>query len=112
MLQAWNEYTEQIKDEGKFNMHSHLTMDLPQLKDTVIVLTYPNDTIRLEVEREQGALLSYLANALNNDHISLKINVVESAVMRYAYTPEEKYAQLKEKNPLLDVLRSSLDLEV
>jgi DNA polymerase-3 subunit gamma/tau len=38
--------------------------------------------------------------------------VVESAVKRYAYTPEEKYAQLKEQNPLLDMLRSSLDLDV
>ena len=80
--------------------------------DTDIVLTYPNDTIRLEVEREQGAILNYLANTLNNDHLKLKINVVESAVKRYAYTPEEKYAQLKEQNPLLYVLRSSLDLEV
>ncbi len=109
---AWNQYAEDIKSEGRFNLHSHLTMESPELVDTDIVLTYPNDTIRLEVEREQGAILNYLANTLNNDHLKLKINVVESAVKRYAYTPEEKYAQLKEQNPLLDVLRSSLDLEV
>ncbi len=109
---AWNQYAEDIKSEGRFNLHSHLTMESPELVDTDIVLTYPNDTIRLEVEREQGAIVNYLANALNNDHLKLKINVVESAVKRYAYTPEEKYAHLKEQNPLLDVLRSSLDLEV
>ena len=87
-------------------------METPVLKGTDILLTYPNDTIRLEVERDQGALLAFLANELENDHLKIKITVLESAVKRYAYTPEEKYAQLKEQNPLLDVLRSSLDLDV
>ena len=111
-LSAWNAYANQIIEEGKFNLHSHLTMETPVLEGTEIVLTYPNDTIRLEVERDQGALLGFLANTLENDHLNIKINVVESAVKRYAYTPEEKYAQLKEQNPLLEVLRGSLDLDV
>lgn len=111
-LSAWNTFANQIKEEGKFNLHSHLTMETPVLKGTDILLTYPNETIRLEVERDQGALLAFLANELENDHLKIKITVVESAVKRYAYTPEEKYAQLKEQNPLLDVLRSSLDLDV
>ena len=111
-LSAWNTFANQIKEEGKFNLHSHLTMETPVLKGTDILLTYPNDTIRLEVERDQGALLAFLANELENDHLKIKIAVMESAVKRYAYTPEEKYAQLKEQNPLLDVLRSSLDLDV
>ena len=111
-LSAWNQYTSQIKEQGKFNLYSHLTMEVPLLEGTDILLTYPNDTIRLEVEREQGALLTHLANALENDHLKIIISVVESAVKRYAYSPEEKYAQLSEQNPLLDVLRSSLDLDV
>ena len=111
-LSAWNTFANQIKEEGKFNLHSHLTMETPVLKGTDILLSYQNDTIRLEVERDQGALLAFLANELENDHLKIKITVVESAVKRYAYTPEEKYAQLKEQNPLLDVLRSSLDLDV
>jgi len=87
-------------------------METPVLEGTEIVLTYRNDPIRLEVERDQGAPLGFLANTPENDHLNIKINVVESAVKRYAYTPEEKYAQLKEQNPLLEVLRSSLDLDV
>lgn len=111
-LEAWHQYADQIKAEGMFNLHSHLTMEKPELEGTEIILNYPNETIKIEVEREQGALLNYLANKLGNDLLSLKINVVESAEKRYAYTPEEKYMQLKELNPLLDVLRSSLDLDV
>jgi len=112
LLKAWNEYTNQIKEEGKFNLYSHLTMESPEVNGTEITLTFPNDTIRVEVERDKGPLMAYLADQLSNDQLSLKINVVESAVKRYAYTPEEKFAQLKEQNPLLEVLRSSLDLDV
>ena len=112
LLKAWNQYANQIKEEGKFNLHSHLTMEIPEVNGTEITLTFPNDTIRVEVERDKGPLMAYLADQLSNDQLSLNINVVESAVKRYAYTPEEKYAQLKEQNPLLEVLRSSLDLDV
>lgn len=111
-LEAWNQYAENIKNEGKFNLHSHLTMGVPQLKGTEITLIYPNDTIRLEVEREQGDILMHLANTLNNDHLSFNLVVEEQAVKHYAYTPEEKYEQLKTENPLLEVLRRSLDLDL
>lgn len=111
-LEAWNQYAENVKNEGKFNLHSHLTMGVPQLKGTEITLIYPNDTIRLEVEREQGDILMHLANTLNNDHLSFNLVVEEQAVKRYAYTPEEKYEQLKTENPLLEVLRGSLDLDL
>lgn len=111
-LEAWNQYAENIKNEGKFNLHSHLTMEVPQLKGTEITLIYPNDTIRLEVEREQGDILMHLANTLKNDHLSFNLVVEEQAVKRYAYTPEEKYEQLKTENPLLEVLRGSLDLDL
>ena len=87
-------------------------MEQPKIEHTDILLTFPNDTIRLEVEREQGAILSYLGNVLENDHLQLIINVVEEAVKRYAYTPQEKYEQLKEQNELIDVLRSTLDLDI
>jgi len=112
LLKAWDQYANQIKEEGKFNLYSHLTMESPEVNGTEITLTFPNDTIRVEVERDKGPLMAYLADQLSNDQLSLKINVVESAVKRYAYTPEEKYAQLKEQNPLLEVLRSSLDLDL
>ena len=111
-LDAWNSYAEQVKKQGKYNLYSHLSMEQPKIEHTDILLTFPNDTIRLELEREQGAILSYLGNALENDHLQLIINVVEEAVKRYAYTPQEKYEQLKEQNELLDVLRSTLDLDV
>ncbi len=33
MIKAWNEFTEIIKNQGKFNLLSHLSMNVPRLED-------------------------------------------------------------------------------
>ncbi len=112
MLSAWNDYTKSIEKEGKYNLLSHLTMGVPKLKGSIIQLEYPNNTIKVEVERAKFELLSYLRETLNNFEIDLDITVNEAAVKRYAYTPKEKYKKLKEKNPLIDTLRKEFDLDI
>ena len=44
--------------------------------------------------------------------IDLQIEVNESEVKRYAYTPREKYDKLNEINPNLDSLRKEFDLDI
>jgi DNA polymerase III subunit gamma/tau len=109
---AWSAYTEQTEASGQFNLTSHLTMVDPVLNDTNISLTFPNDTIKLEVERDKASLMGFLHKRLKNYSISLHIEVIESEVTRYAYTPAEKFDKLKEKNPLIEVLKTTLDLEL
>ncbi|KRO67748.1 MAG: DNA polymerase III subunit gamma/tau [Cryomorphaceae bacterium BACL21 MAG-121220-bin10] len=109
---AWSAYATKVEAAGQYNLLSHLTMVAPVLKDTMICLTFPNDTIKIEVEREKGSLLAFLHKELNNHAISLSIDVVESENTRYAYTPAEKFEKLKEKNPFIETLRVALDLEL
>lgn len=112
MLAAWKDYSQQIEKEGKFNLLSHLTMGEPQLDGATIRLEFPNDTIKVEVEREKHELISYLRERLKNHAIDLDITVNETAEKRYAYTPREKFEKLKEKNPLIEELRKEFDLDV
>ncbi len=112
MLKAWKAYTNEIESQGKFNLHSHLTMGIPKLEGTLIHLVFPNDTIKLEVEREKHQLLEHLRSNLKNYEIDLSIEVVESELKRYAYTPLEKFEKLKEKNPLVETLRKEFDLDL
>lgn len=112
MHAVWGEYALQIEQEGKFNLLSHLTMGVPRLEDTLIHLEFPNNTIKVEVERAKHQLLVFLREKLNNHDIDLSIEVNETAVKRYAYTPREKYEKLKEKNPLIEMLRKEFDLEL
>ena len=36
----------------------------------------------------------------------------EAVEKKYAFTPEDKYAKLQEKNPLIDLLRATFDLDI
>lgn len=109
---AWDQFTEKIDKEGKYNLLSHLTMAKPFLNGTSINLVYPNTTIKTEVERAEHEILSFIKNKLKNYDLTLEIIVNETIEKKYAYTPIEKYEKLIDKNPLLDTLRKELDLEL
>jgi DNA polymerase-3 subunit gamma/tau len=56
--------------------------------------------------------MTYLKKALNNYSLQLKVTVNEEAARQYAFTPEEKYQKLREKNPAIDLLRKTFDLDL
>ncbi|MFC7357323.1 DNA polymerase III subunit gamma/tau [Jejudonia soesokkakensis] len=112
MVATWNQFSKKVEEEGKYNLLSHLTMGIPKLEGTLIHLEFPNDTIKVEVEREKYELLGFLRKELNNYDIDLSIEVNETSAKRYAYTAREKYEKLREKNPMLDKLREDFDLDL
>jgi DNA polymerase-3 subunit gamma/tau len=109
----WNTYVAQIEKEGQKIIASNLNADPPRLKEGfVIEITLPNDTMKKEVERAQSGVLDYLKKKLNNYSISLEVQVSESMDTKYAFTPEEKYEKIREKNPAVDLLRRTFDLDL
>lgn len=112
MIEHWNAYTEIVKGQGKYNFLSHLTMNVPTLKNGMIHLEFPNQTIKLEVERDKFDLLTYMRKELQNYNVDLVIEVNELQVKRYAYTDKEKYEKLVEKNPNLEALRRAFELDI
>ncbi|MBT0608002.1 DNA polymerase III subunit gamma/tau [Aequorivita echinoideorum] len=112
MQVAWQEYANTVESDGKFNLLSHLTMGVPRLEGTIIHLEFPNQTIKVEVERAKYELLGFLREKLQNYEIDLDITVNEAVEKKYAYTPREKFEKLKEKNPLIDRLRQEFDLDI
>ena len=112
MITHWNAYTQIVKEQGKYNFLSHLTMSVPVLKDGMIHLEFPNQTIKLEVERDKFDLLTYMRKKLKNHSVDLVIAVNELPLKRYAYTDKEKYEKLVEKNPNLEALRNAFELDI
>ena len=111
LLTHWNAYIKKLEKQGKKILASNLQTDTPKLEGTTILLEFPNGTMKKEVEREQGPLLQYLKDELKNHLISLKVHVNEESAKKYAFTPEEKYEKLKEKNPAIELLRKEFDLD-
>jgi len=113
MQKHWHAFIEKIEKEGQKIIASNLNADLPKLLDGyIIAITLPNDTMKKEVERAQSEVLDYLKQKLNNYSIRLEVGVSETMDTKYAFTPEEKYEKIREKNPVVDLLRASFDLDL
>ncbi len=112
LLIAWNTFVTRLREEGKMNLASILSIDVPKLKGATIHLEFPNATNKVEVERQQYDLLQFLRQSLKNHDISIAITVNEQMEKKFAYTPDEKYEKLKEKNPNIELLRKTFDLDI
>lgn len=109
----WAEFVEIIDAKGQKIMASNLHADVPKLRDkTTIWIELPNETMKKEIEREQYDLMEFLKRKLNNHFITLQISVNEATAKKFAFTPEEKYEKLREKNPVIDLLRKEFDLDL
>lgn len=112
MQSHWNDFVQHLEDKGRKILASNLQTDVPKLKDEhTIWIELPNSTMKKEVEREQSLMMDYLKHKLNNHSISLYITVNEEVAKKFAFTPEEKYEKLREKNPAIDMLRQEFDLD-
>ncbi len=108
----WNEFVQHLEDKGRKILASNLQTDVPKLKnDHTIWIELPNSTMKKEVEREQSLMMDYLKQKLNNYSLTLYITVNEAVAKKFAFTPEEKYQKLREKNPAIDMLRKEFDLD-
>ena len=112
LITAWNTFIEKLRKDGKHNLASILAIDTPKVKGTIIHLEFPNATNKVEVERQQYDLLSYVRKTLSNYDISLSITINEVMEKKYAYTAADKFEKLKEKNPNIDILKKAFDLDV
>jgi len=109
---AWHEYAKILQHKGERIIASHLDMVLPTAEKNVIRVTYPNESIKIELERAQQSLLNFLSKKLNNYSLSLQIDVNESEQRNYVYTPKERFDKLREKYPIMDKIKKTFDLDI
>lgn len=112
LIAVWKVFVAQLQKKGKYNLASILSIDTPKVTGSIINLEFPNATNKVEVERQQYDLLAFLRKELNNFDIILSITVNEVMEKQYAYTAQEKYEKLKEKNPTIEVLKKTFGLDI
>ena len=112
LIDAWQSYTKSLDKKGEKILASILEMEMPKLNDTAICLTYSNNTNKIELERAQHPLLTFLRKTLKNYDLHLDITVNEEIAKKYAFTPQEKFEKLKDKNPNIELLKKTFGLDV
>ncbi len=113
LLEKWNEYAEQIKEE-KPRMSSSLKHHLPILGDALqIEVVFSNSSQIEDFNRDiKQDLIGYLEDALQNTQFRI-IPVVQEqdSNENILYTSEEKYDHMIKKNPNLGKLKERFNLD-
>ena len=111
--QTWISYQQKLQKKGERSIASILAADKPVLKENfVIEFTLPNKLMEDQLRQGKPKLMKHLRESLNNYGISLQVLVNETVEKKFAYTPQEKYSKLKEKNPLIEKLKDSFQLDL
>ncbi len=113
LKETWKKYYFTLQDLGERSMAAIIASDTPQLQESyAVAFTLPNDLMKAQLEKGKPKLLRFLREKLNNYGISIVIHVNETVAKKFAYTPQEKYEKLKEKNPLIETLKNTFGLDV
>jgi DNA polymerase-3 subunit gamma/tau len=112
MLEQWLKYAQRLEDKGYRIVASLLTINDPILDGTIIIHELPNESSKIDFEKEKPDLLGYLRGKLHNHDISIEVRVNETLVLKKAYTNQDKYSRLVEINPNLELLKKMFDLDV
>ncbi len=108
----WKKYIEILTKQGEKMLSAILNSTEPIVAENSVTLTYPNAMMMEEVRKNQGPILNYLRDKLQNFSITFDLHYNESDEKSFVYTPQEKYEKLLEINPLLANFRKLLDLDL
>lgn len=112
LLLLWEKYINKLLDRGKKSVASIMNSNVPRLENGIVHFQLPNALMKDQLDRAKPPLVKYLREKLNNYKVDIVIDINEEETKKYAYTPEEKYQKLKEKNNALELLKKTFDLDL
>jgi DNA polymerase III subunit gamma/tau len=113
LQKAWNQYQQLLIKKGEKSMASILAADLPTLEENFkIQFSLPNKLMEDQLKTGKPKLVKFLRETLNNFGLRLEVIVNETIEKKFAYTPQEKYNKLKEKNPFMEKLKDIFELDL
>jgi len=109
----WKTYVALLNKKGERSIASIIGTDIPTLgANFQISFTVPNKLMQDQFKKGRSKLINFLREQLNNYGIAIVVHLNEAVEKKFAYTPDEKYKKLKEKNPLLEKLRQAFELDL
>jgi DNA polymerase III subunit gamma/tau len=110
---TWDAYANGLKAKGKTNLATALLSRRPVLTDGFSVeFTLSNKGVEESVNEDKMNFLSFLRKELNNYSIQLNLTIAVAEEKANLYTATDRYKYLAEKNPNINKLRQTFDLDV
>jgi len=108
----WKSYINQMNKKGEKLLASLMGSCSPIANNNLLSLVLPNKLMKVDLEKAKPHILRFLREELQNFKIDFDIHVNQEIEKKFAYTPQEKYAYLKDKNELLSLLKNKFDLDL
>jgi DNA polymerase-3 subunit gamma/tau len=110
---AWKDFQKFLIKKGEKSIASILATDIPTLQENFYIqFILPNKLMEDQLKQVKPKLIKFIRESLNNYGISLNIVVNETIQKKFAYTPQEKYNKLLEKNAFLKDLKDTFQLDL
>ena len=110
---AWKDFQKFLIKKGEKSIASILATDIPTCQENShIQFILPNKLMEDQLKQVKPKLIKFIRESLNNYGISLNIVVNETIEKKFAYTPQEKYNKLLEKNAFLKDLKDTFQLDL
>jgi len=114
LQQVWNEYGAVLLTQGKMAMSAAMLKRPPEIRNSnELVFTLDHAGLEKDLAEVKFDILGYIRTRLSNSQIQL-IAIVSKPTgeERKAYTPQEKYKRMAEKNPAIQELKDQLGLDI
>ncbi len=111
-LKLWDDYILKLNKNGEKIIASIMNANRPKVNVENIEIVFPNGMMEAEFNKMKPKLLRYLREKLNNYSVDFKSIVNEENEKKFAYTPQEKYNKLLEKNKTLAKLKNTFKLDL
>lgn len=109
---VWEKVINIFKQKEKTSLYLALTTNKPKLEDNIISIQVQNRIQDEEIKQSQYEILEYLRTNLNNNNLSLDIQIIESTIPTMIYQPNEKFEALALINPVVVKFKKELNLEL
>ncbi len=110
---SWKKYFFKLQEEGEKSIAAVIASNTPLLgANFEIQFSLPSDFMKAQLEKGKPKLLRFLREQFNNYGLQINVVVNETVEKKFAYTPNEKYEKLKEKNPLIEKLKNTFGLDL
>jgi DNA polymerase-3 subunit gamma/tau len=109
---SWAKSIQESGKEGSSMIYAAMTTRKPILKDNFQVELFVDNKSQVEELMEQRTEIhEFLRKGLKNGGIEITFTVEKNIKKRKAYTDDEKFARMAEKNPALLKLKKELGLD-
>ncbi|MBW7847693.1 MAG: DNA polymerase III subunit gamma/tau [Bacteroidales bacterium] len=110
LIKIWNAYADTRQNVSP-SFANAMRRHQPETDGKTKIIFKAESSLIASDKENQAQLLGFLKKELDNNQISIEIQIVDAPVEKIAYTDSEKFEKMAELRPELRLLRDQLELE-